>query len=169
MARRPALLIALVVSLVLHALVIGIGELVSPGGGAPAPRPEPVVEYRTGEPDVTPPEEREQREAQEGKSISLETPDPAYRPYFSALTRAIDSSWGDPALGANDPSEGTVMVEFTLGADGELLEVSVVRSSEVRGMDLAAVKAVKGATPFEKIPPEIATRELTIRALFVYD
>jgi TonB family protein len=169
MTGRPALLVALVVSLVVHALVIGIGELLSPGGSAPLPRAEPTVEYRTVETDKEDPKERDRRETQEGKSISLETPDPAYRPYFTALTRAIDSSWGAPVLGANDPSEGTVMVEFTLGAGGELLAVSVARSSGVRGMDLAAVKAVKGATPFEKIPPEIATRELTIRALFVYD
>ena len=138
MTGRPALLVALVVSLVVHALVIGIGELVSPEGSAPLPRAEPAVEYRTGEPSGDDPEKRDRREAQEGNSISLETPNPAYRPYFTALTRAIDSSWRDPVLGANDPSEGTVMVEFTLGAAGELLAVSVARSSGVRGMDLAA-------------------------------
>ena len=169
MTGRPALLVALVVSLVLHALVIGIGELVSPGGGTPSPRVEPVVEYRSSETTAESPEERDRREVPEGKSISLETPDPAYRPYFTALSRAIDSAWGDPALGAKDPSQGRVTVEFTLGAGGELLTVSVAQSSGVRGMDLAAVKAVKGATPFEEIPAEIATRELTVRALFVYE
>lgn len=169
MAGRPALLVALVVSLVLHALLIGIGELVSPGGGVPTRRAEPVVEYRTGETEAERLPERDRREAQEGKSISLETPDAAYRPYFTALTRAINSSWGDPVLGANDPSEGRVVVEFTLGSGGELLAVSVARSSGIRGMDLAAVKAVKGASPFEEIPSDIATRELTVRALFVYE
>lgn len=169
MTGRPALLVALVVSLILHAVVIGIGELVSPDGDAPSPQAEPVVEYFPSETDTKSPEERDRRETQEGKSISLETPDPVYRPYFTALTRAIDGSWEDPALGAKDPSKGAVTVEFTLGAEGELLAVSVARSSGVRGMDLAAVKAVKGAMPFEKIPSEIATRELTVRALFVYE
>jgi len=169
MAGRPALFVALVVSLVLHALVIGVGELLSPEGGAPSPRVEPVIEYRASETGTDNPEERDGRETREGKSISLNTPDPAYRPYFTALTRAIDSSWGDPVLGADDPSQGRVTVEFTLGAEGELLAVSVALSSGVRGMDQAAVKAVKGATPFEKIPAEIATRELTVRALFVYE
>lgn len=52
---------------------------------------------------------------------------------------------------------------------GELLAVSVARSSGVRGMDLAAVRAVKMAAPFEEFPPAIESGELSIRALFVYE
>jgi TonB family protein len=169
MTGRPALLAALGVSLAIHGLVIGLGELVGVKVDEPAKRAEPIVEYRAVEPDRNGGEEAERREERPGKSISLDTPDPAYRPYFTALTRAIDGAWGEPVLGSNDPSEGSVTVEFTLGAEGELLAVSVARSSGVRGMDLASVKAVKGATPFEKIPPEIATGELTVRALFIYE
>jgi TonB family protein len=61
------------------------------------------------------------------------------------------------------------VVEFTLGRAGELLAVSVARSSGVRGMDRAAVEAVKMAAPFEEIPSAIESGELRIRALFVYD
>lgn len=169
MADHRALSLALAASVVIHALAIGVGELVGPGADPPAPRPDPVVEYRTDPGERKAPGEEKAEEQGAGKSVSLDTPDPVYRPYFSDLTRAIDARWGKAELVEGDPKAGRVSVEFTLSADGELLAVSVARSSGVRGMDLAAVKAVKGAAPFNPIPAEIATRELTVTALFVYD
>lgn len=169
MTGRAAMPVALAASLLLHVLAIGLGELFVGGGGRTPEPPRPAVEYRT---ETLPPsveEPPEGRPEETGKFISLDTPNPVYRPYFSALSRVIESAWGEPVVGKNDPSQGKVQLEFTISADGELLAVSVARSSGVRGMDLAAVRAVKEASPFEEIPSEIATRELTVRALFVYD
>lgn len=175
MYGRYPLLIAVAVSLLLHAALIGVGELLS-GGDAPRPaREEFDVQYFPPERTKSVAEraeraERDERdEAPSERSISLETPDPVYRPYFTTLTGAIERAWQDPVLKREDPAAGKVVVTFTLGAGGELQAVSVERSSGVRGMDLAAVQAVKKAAPFEEIPPEIATGELTVQALFVYD
>jgi len=169
MRDRLSLVVAIAASLLIHALVIGIGEMATRGADPRPEREKFSIEYGSDEKAGETEESDIPLEEQTEKSISLETPNPLYRPYFTALTRVIDSFWDDPVLEEGDPSEESVVIEFVLGTEGELLAVSVARSSGVRGMDLAAVRAVKMASPFPGIPPEIATRELTIRALFVYD
>lgn len=169
MHERFPLLVAVTVSLLLHVAVIGLGELLTGGDSPPPSRDAFQVEYPPPEPPGQKVEKKKAPEPPAGKSISLETPDPVYRPYFTALTRAIENFWTEPVRDRKDPSQGSVVITFTLGADGELKAVSVERSSGVQGMDLAAVRAVKKAAPFPEIPSEIATGELTVTALFVYD
>jgi TonB family protein len=170
MAERLSFLIPLVLSLMIHSLVIGAGEVLSRRSVSPQEGGNFQVEYALEGATVNgrePPAEPE--ESVSAGSISLETPDPRYGPYFQRITRAIDSFWDEPLLREKDPREGSLVVEFTLGRAGELLAVSVASSSGVRGMDLAAVRAVKMAAPFEKFPSAIEAGELSIRALFVYD
>jgi TonB family protein len=169
-AERASLAVPILVSLVIHALVITVGEAVSRRGGE-IPDAPLRAEYRLPDPGGgEPPMPREEgTEESAGATISLEAPDPAYRPYFKELRARIGKHWQEPELGDGDRSRGTLLVEFTLEAAGELRDVSVARSSGVMGFDFAAVEAVKGAASFPPFPPEIQKEELTIQALFVYE
>jgi len=171
LSDRYSLTIPLLISLFLHGFVLAIGEWVGgeEGGGTPSRQPL-RAEYRAPQKEEkAPPKEVEEKKDRPGNTISLETSDPKYRPYFQMLRKKIARHWEDPAVVPSEPSKGSLLMEFSLEREGELRDASVVRSSGVRGFDFAAVEAVKKAAPFDPFPGEIKEKELTIRALFVYE
>ena len=103
------------------------------------------------------------------EAIALETDDPRFRPYLQEVRKTIASRWDEPRAAAGEPDKGSLTVEFRIGSTGALLAVSVTRSSGGRGLDFAAVEAVKRAAPFEALPASMGSEEITVRALFVYD
>ena len=100
----------------------------------------------------------------EGGTVSLETSNPLYRPYFDRIREAIAAAWSPPAGGKN---AGRLVVLFTLDRSGALLDISVENSSGNRERDFAATKAVKSSSPFGDFPPEITDTRLAVRARFV--
>ena len=170
MADRTSLVIPLLASLVLHALVLAVGELAGIGEGKVARKEAVTAQYQAPPPQGKGPAPGKAEEAGKGaRTISFETTDPTYRPYFSTLRRKISRLWKEPVLGPGDPGKGSLLVEFSLDGDGGLRDATVVRSSGVRGFDFAALEAVKGAAPYDPFPPGIPEKELRIRALFVYE
>jgi TonB family protein len=171
LSGRYSLVVPLLISLAIHGLALAVGEWVGGGDVESAPSRAPLqAEYRAVRPEEkAPPPKAEEKKAQSGNTVSLETSDPKYRPYFQVLRKEITGHWEEPALAASEPSKGSLLMEFTLEREGELRVASVVRSSGVRGLDFAAVEAVKKAAPFDPFPKKIKEKELTIRALFVYE
>ena len=140
MLSRFPLVLPLLLSLLIHALVIGIGEGVgrlSAGDADPAP---PTVEYGSGDAAADDPgreKEKDDIPGHPGDSISLETPDPSYRPYFNKVRRKIGEHWQEPRRPSGAPRAGTLTVEFSLGRAGDLKSVEVAESSGQKDLDLA--------------------------------
>jgi TonB family protein len=172
MLRKFSLALPLLLSLLIHALVIGVGEGVSRFSGKGDDRPPASVEYGGEEVAAKVSEEGEEKDdvpGHPGDSISLETPDPSYRPYFNKVRRKIGEHWQEPRRSSGTPESGSLTVEFSLDRAGGLKSVEVAESSGKKDLDFAAVAAVKKASPFAPFPSSISSKKLVIRALFVYD
>lgn len=171
MLSRFPLFLPLLLSLLIHVLVIGIGEGVSRLSGKGDDRPPASVEYGSEETAAknSRGEEKEDVPGHPGDSISLETPDPSYRPYFNKVRRKIGEHWQEPRLSSGTPRAGSLTIEFSLGRAGDLKSVEVAESSGQKDLDFASVAAVKKAAPFPPFPSSIPSKKLVIRALFVYD
>ncbi len=98
------------------------------------------------------------------------TSDPRLLPYFRRLHAKIDPMWADafPRSALLELKQGTVILEMTVFADGQV-QVSwpPLRPSGVDEFDRNCAEAIRRAAPFPRIPPELGTRSLKIRAPFV--
>lgn len=103
------------------------------------------------------------------ETVSLDTPDPKYRLYFLKVKEKILNHWGAPRVLPGEPNTGALLVDFTLGRGGKLLAAMVMETSGKKGLDLAALDAVKEASPYDTFPPHIDQDKIRIRALFVYE
>ena len=156
-AQRASLAIPIILSLLIHAALLAVGEMVS-RRSSEAPRQAPLqAQYRLPDGEALPSGAKEAGDGKEegGATISLDTPDPTYRPYFKVLRNGIAERWEQPQLAEGDPTSGSLLVEFTIESAGELRDVSVARSSGVMGFDFAAVRAVKRAVWLASAPPEV--------------
>jgi protein TonB len=54
-----------------------------------------------------------------------------------------------------DNFQGLVVVQLTVGRDGRLLALSLARSSGFPGRDRSVAEAIRGASPFPPLPPDI--------------
>lgn len=167
----------LIISALFHGLFIGGAELLGPESAAQPDYESLQAQYRlheTGDPAAdsgigSPGDNSAGDEDSPALSISFETSDPKYKPYFRRLRDKIGMHWAQPRLGEGEEDKGSLLVEFVLGKKGDLRAVSVARSSGVMGLDFAAMEAVKSAANYAPFPPEITEKELKIRALFIYD
>lgn len=166
--KRNSLLIPLTVSLAIHGAVLGLAELSGIGRGWTEGESATRVEYSPEEPAGEAAQGTDPDESVV-EAIALETDDPRFRPYLQRVRKEIAAHWQEPRIGAGEPDKGSLTVEFTIQGTGNLLAVSVTRSSGGRGLDFAAVEAVKKAAPFEPFPPSMGSGDVTVRALFVYD
>ena len=72
--------------------------------------------------------------------------------YFEMVRIRIESHKRYPRAAKTRQIEGRVTVRFVIGADGRISSSKVVKSSQHRTLDQAALNAVKEASPFP-IPP----------------
>jgi TonB family protein len=106
----------------------------------------------------------------DGSWFDLETNDPRLLPYFRSLHKKIDPLWANafPRSAILDLKQGTVILEFTIGADGT---VSVtwppVRPSGIDEFDKNCADALRRASPVPPIPKELGRTSLRIRAPFI--
>jgi TonB family protein len=98
------------------------------------------------------------------------TSDPRLVPYFRQIHARIDPRWADafPKSALLDLKQGTVILEFTIFADGHVTVAwPPARPSGVEEFDRNCAEAIRRAAPFPPIPAQLATSELRIRAPFV--
>ncbi len=65
-------------------------------------------------------------------------------------------------------STGTVLLAFTVKADGELVDVSILKSSGSEVLDDAARESISRAAPFPPIPSELDQDTYKIKVPFTY-
>lgn len=101
--------------------------------------------------------------------ISLDAPDARYLRYFQQVRRSLDPLWEHafPRDEMLQLRQGTVIVRFTIAADGRVRGVHVTRRSGVDRFDQNVATAIAGAQ-LPPIPPALQRSELRISAPFVF-
>lgn len=67
----------------------------------------------------------------------------------------IDNAKSYPAMARRRGIEGTVFVSFSIGAEGDAREITVIKSSGYRILDEATVKVVNSAAPYPYVRESI--------------
>ena len=144
-----------------------------PPQSGPAPReivPEQSVLAERSLPtvkDLLPPVNWSSRSRESGP-ISLNSKDPVYVTYFTKIKQMIESQWEYPELALRYGLQGRLALEFTIGSNGQLERLRVVRSSGSQLLDEEALRAIKAAAPFPPIPAWIKPIPLSISAAMEY-
>ena len=97
----------------------------------------------------------------------LDSRDPRYVSYNTAVKQAIELEWVYPDVALRHGLEGKLVLAFTILRNGQLEAVHVIRSSGFSALDQEAIRAVQTAAPFRPLPPWIGKR-LDIMATFEY-
>ncbi|MGZ8495403.1 MAG: TonB family protein [Candidatus Binatia bacterium] len=100
--------------------------------------------------------------------VSLNTHDPAYMNYFNRIKQAINQKWEYPELAKRYGLQGTLFLEFAIGANGQLEHLRLVRSSGSQLLDDEALRAITAAAPFAPSPSWIKNNPLPISATMEY-
>jgi TonB family protein len=106
----------------------------------------------------------------DGDVFDYWTSDPRFVGYFRRIHARVDPLWVDafPKSAMLDLRQGTVILEFTVSADGSaVVSWPPLRPSGVEEFDRNCADAIRRASPFSAIPPELGVRSLRIRAPFV--
>ena len=176
---RGIFLLAFSLSIVIHIIAVLVLQGIFPGPWVKSPartytidliRP-PVEEIMKNKREEFPPVRQihteppvEPKEA----TISLDTKDAAYAPYTTVLKEKIRSQWVYPLYAQENLIQGTLLILFRLDSGGNLVDLSVVRSSEYEILDRYALKAIRSANPFPPFPESLTLDFLNINASFAY-
>lgn len=102
----------------------------------------PIGDPRTGNPDPTTTGRGDPR-VDTGKN-----PQPEFGQYMAALQRRIRRAWAPP----RQPRSKSTIAVFTIGTNGELLNLKLQRSSGDSTMDQAALQSIRNSAPFAHLP-----------------
>jgi TonB family protein len=108
----------------------------------------------------------------EGDVFDYWTSDPRLLPYFRQIHAKIDPLWANafPKSAVLELKQGTVILEFTIGADGRVTVAwPPLRPSGVDEFDRNCAEAIRRAGPFPPIPAALGVRSLSIRGPFTFD
>jgi protein TonB len=100
--------------------------------------------------------------------ISLNTTDPVYVTYFTKIKQLIESHWEYPEIALRYGLQGRLALQFMIGANGQLEQLRLVRSSGSQVLDEEAARAIRAAAPFPPIPSWIKPNPLLISASMEY-
>ncbi len=113
-------------------------------------------------------ETEEEEESGDEEEVSLNTTEIKYADYMARIKHQIEKVWTYPEQAARKGISGQITLRFKLSKDGNLLSVRMIESSGTKILDVAAIKAVKGAAPYYPFPATITTKKLVITASFIY-
>jgi TonB family protein len=108
----------------------------------------------------------------EGDVFDYWTSDPRFLPYFRQIHAKIDPLWANafPHSALLELKQGTVILEFTVGADGRVVvSWPPARPSGIDEFDRNCAEALRRASPLPPIPHELGLRSVRIRAPFAAD
>ena len=105
----------------------------------------------------------------DGDVFDLDTSDPRLVPYFRLIHKKVDPLWANafPKSAILDLKQGTVILDFTIAADGSVrVSWPPARPSGIDEFDRNCADALRRASPFAPIPPELNRTILHVRAPF---
>ena len=109
-----------------------------------------------------------EKESGDEEEISLNTKKIKYADYMARIKHQIEKVWTYPEQAARNGISGQITLRFKLSRDGNLLSIRMLESSGEKILDMAAIKAVKGAAPYYPFPKTLTTKRLVITASFLY-
>lgn len=101
--------------------------------------------------------------------ISLDTKDPVYLSYFNRIKQAIEQNWEYPELALRYGLQGRLSLEFSIGTNGHLEQLRIMRSSGSQLLDDEALRAIRTAAPFPPLPSWMKSGPLTVSASMEYN
>jgi protein TonB len=104
----------------------------------------------------------------EEKAFTLDTKEYRFLVYNKRLKERIETIWIYPQDAASQGIYGDLVIRFTIKKNGMLGAVELVRTSGHRGLDAAAMKALKDAEPLWPLPDEWSMDAYTIEGHFIY-
>lgn len=137
----------------------------------PLPEPRPAPQPQQQEPAPAPPSETQQPEPSApagGPTISGTDVDFPFAWYLSRVEGIIARQWNPRQLGFREGTSRTCVVHFMIDRNGQVSQVTLVRSSRVSLFDREALRAVKtGRLP--PLPPRFPHRALGVTFIFTLE
>lgn len=92
-------------------------------------------------------------------------------PYLTAWKRKVErvGTLNFPTAARNRGLSGSPVVEVRIGANGQLMEATVRRSSGFGSLDESALSILKLASPFDPFPPDLAAEYSQLRFAYQWD
>ena len=84
-----------------------------------------------------------------------------YHWYLQNIVSKVEEQW-KPPLGLTDKKDASVVISFTIEQSGSMSNIAVASSSGVSTLDNLALRAVKLAAPFGKLPIGFSENKLDI-------
>jgi protein TonB len=103
------------------------------------------------------------------KTVSVDTQEALFAGYLAAWKQRVEQlgTLNFPDAARRTGLTGNPVLEVAIGADGGLREIIVVRSSQQKLLDQAALRILRLAAPFEPFPDDIRREYDVLR--FVYE
>jgi TonB family protein len=89
-----------------------------------------------------------------------------YTYYLQILTDKISAAWFTSLVDPGVRGTHTVTIFFKIQRDGRVTDLKVEEASEVRSLDLSALRAITTAAPFPPLPEEYDEDYLGIHLIF---
>lgn len=103
------------------------------------------------------------------RTVNLDSDDPEFLTYLGRLKRRIQNVWTYPLEAQKLGLGGELLLVFTLNKAGSLTSLRLTRSSGFPVLDEEALRAVRGAAPFDPFSQPMGDEPLNISASFHYD
>ncbi|WP_081639317.1 energy transducer TonB [Hippea alviniae] len=101
-------------------------------------------------------------------TVSIGTQSIKYASYMQHIKHKIQNVWIYPQEAIQTGQQGRLLILFSIGKDGSLVKLKLLRSSGYPLLDKAALQAVKDAAPFPPLPKRFGVDVLNIYATFEY-
>jgi protein TonB len=103
------------------------------------------------------------------KTVSVDTEEALFAGYLAAWKQRVEQlgTLNFPDAARRTGLSGNPVLEVAIGADGGLREIIVVRSSQQKLLDQAALRILRLAAPFEPFPDDMRREYDVVR--FVYE
>ena len=151
----------------------------------PSPVPSVTGRNQLPEPAITPPlmlspsldsltrwdnqqQERKARQRSREATVNLNTQKVRYASYFAHVKNKMEQSWVYPAQARRKRISGSLTLAFTIGADGRLMDVVILRSSGRPILDREAFRALRSSAPFPPLPKSWGLDKLHTTTTFEY-
>jgi len=107
-------------------------------------------------------------ESKAGLWIAADTRESDVAVYLDSWRRKIEriGTMNFPDAARRNKLSGTPVIEVTIGADGKLLNASVLRTSGHAEIDEAALRILKLAAPYDRFPNELLAKHDEIRIAY---
>jgi len=112
--------------------------------------------------------EREEKEINEDKPITLDTKEYKFWNYNQRLKERIESVWRYPDEAAQAGIRGDLVIKFSIKKNGQLGGAELIRGSGYPILDKAALEALKEASPYWPLPEAWGMDSYTLVGNFVY-